>query len=104
MQCCPKEHTLWTQKLNKSICHVIFQQHLPHAPLFWLQNPSSPKILIILQKKNQLVLYVIIMSRTSFRVNLLIWLNGSVFLYKLGGSGFESRWCHLKKLRLMFFF
>ena len=38
-------------KLNKSICHVIFQQHLPHAPLFWLQNSSSLKILIILQKK-----------------------------------------------------
>ena len=24
-----------------------------------------------------------------------VWLNGSVFVYQLSGSGFESRCCHL---------
>ena len=66
-------------------------------------------------------LYVIIMSRTSFRVNLHsilclnvkellapsrdyicnlsdrfrpVWLNGWVFIHELSGYGFESRCCH----------
>ena len=58
-------------------------------------------------------LYVIIMSRTHFRVNphwtewiytasvrciwlfLPVWLNAWVFLYELSGCEFESRWCRL---------
>ena len=27
--------------------------------------------------------------------NWLVWLNGSMFAYKVSGCGFESRYCHL---------
>ena len=27
-----------------------------------------------------------------------VWLNDLVFVYKLSGCGFESRWCHLVQL------
>ena len=42
-------------------------------------------------------LYVIIMSRTSFRVNphSILWPNGSVFVYELSCCWFESR-CHFE--------
>ena len=53
-------------------------------------------------------LYVLIMSRTRFRVNpnsdkysqhssiiWPVWLNGWVFVYELNGCGFESRYSHL---------
>ena len=28
---------------------------------------------------------------------MVVWLNARVFVYKLSGSGFESRCCHIKK-------
>ena len=41
-------------------------------------------------------LYVIIMSCTSFGVNL----HSVVFVYELSGCGFESRYCLLKECEL----
>ena len=42
-------------------------------------------------------LYVLIMLRTRFRMNpnWSVWLNGWVFVYELGGCGFESRCSHI---------
>ena len=43
-------------------------------------------------------LYVLIMSRTCFRMNpyYIVWLNGWVFVYELNRCGLESRCGHLK--------
>ena len=43
-------------------------------------------------------LYVLIMSRTCFRVNpyYIVWLNGWVFVYELNRCGLESSCSHLK--------
>ena len=51
----------------------------------------------IMKKISSKRLYVLIMSRTHFKVNLQrqVWLNGWVFVYKLSGYGFESRSNHL---------
>ena len=51
---------------------------------------------------SRVLLYVIIMSRTSFGVNLqsaVIQCCGWVFVYELSGCGFESRCCHLSILK-----
>ena len=54
----------------------------------------------IVTENRLLWLYVLIMSSTSFRLNLQsiscsVWLNGWVFAYKLSRCGFEYRCSHL---------